>query len=94
MRSHTIVECNDSVVERFHAWKAAYPERDIRLLHGKWQDLTDRMAQYDGIFFHTYPLDETESWYFANRASGGGSHILLERALSSSTKEERANSSI
>jgi guanidinoacetate N-methyltransferase len=59
-RSHTIVECNDSVVERFHAWRAQWPQRDIRLIYGRWQDTTDQMGLYDSVFFHTYPLNETE----------------------------------
>lgn len=60
VRSHTIVECNDAIVERFHEWRSRYADRDIRLIHAKWQDATDRLESFDGIFFHTYPLDEQE----------------------------------
>lgn len=60
VRSHTIVECNDAVVERYHAWAQQLPDRDLRLIHGTWQDTTDRFGRYDGIFFHTYPLNEEE----------------------------------
>ena len=60
VRSHTIVECNDSVVERFHTWRATHADRDIRLIHSRWQDATDQLGQYDGVFFHTYPLSEDE----------------------------------
>ena len=60
VRSHTIVECNDSVVERFQRWRAQFPERDIRLIHGLWQATVDQFGQYDGIFFHTFPLSEAE----------------------------------
>ena len=60
VRSHTIIECNDSVVERFHAWKTAYPGQDFRLVHGLWQDTIDALGLFDGIFFHTYPLNEEE----------------------------------
>ena len=60
VKSHTIVECNDSIVDRFTGWREKYPEREIHLLHGMWQDLTDRFALYDGIFFHTYALDDEE----------------------------------
>jgi guanidinoacetate N-methyltransferase len=59
-RSHTIVECNPAVIERFAAWRAGYPGREIHLLAGKWQEVTGQMGQYDGIFFHTFPLDEQE----------------------------------
>lgn len=61
VRSYTVVECNPSVIDRFHHWRAALPrERDIRLIEGRWQDTTDQLAQYDGVFFHTYPLDDEE----------------------------------
>ncbi len=58
--SHTIVECNGSVIARYEAWRARLPERDIRLLAGRWQDVTDKMGVYDGVFFHTYPLNDDE----------------------------------
>lgn len=60
VQSHTIVECNESVIERFHQWKGQYPGRDIHMITGKWQDVTGQLGIYDGIFFHTYPLDEDE----------------------------------
>lgn len=60
VRSHTIVECNDSVVRRFHAWRARHADRDIRLLHGRWQDVAPHWGLYDGLFFHTFPMSEDE----------------------------------
>jgi guanidinoacetate N-methyltransferase len=60
VRSHTIVECNDSVIERFQHWRAQFPERDIRLIAGLWQDTVSQWDQYDGLFFHTFPLSEAE----------------------------------
>jgi guanidinoacetate N-methyltransferase len=60
VRSHTIIECNESVIARFQAWKNSYPGRDLRLVPGKWQDVASELGCYDGIFFHTYPLDEQE----------------------------------
>lgn len=61
LRSHTIIECNDSVVDRFDEWRTAYPDRDIRMVHGLWQDTIGSLGQFDGIFFHTYALDEDEA---------------------------------
>lgn len=61
VKSHTIVECNNYIVEHFFPeWRSRYPDKDIRLIHGKWQDVIDQLELYDGIFFHTYPLNETE----------------------------------
>lgn len=57
---HTIIECNDSVIERYRKWLGNYSGRDIRMIHSMWQDAVDEMVQYDGIFFHTYPMSEEE----------------------------------
>jgi len=59
-KSHTIIECNEEVVESFNKWKEQYPENDIRLVYGQWQDVTDQLESYDGVFFDTYPLSEEE----------------------------------
>ena len=60
VRSHTIVECNADVAQVFSAWKRQYPEQDIRLIAGKWQDVTDQLGNYDGVFFDAYPLSEED----------------------------------
>jgi guanidinoacetate N-methyltransferase len=61
VRSHTIIDCNPSVIERYERWRGAYPERDIRMVPGLWQDVIGQLGQFDAIFFHTYALDEDES---------------------------------
>jgi guanidinoacetate N-methyltransferase len=58
--SHTIIECNDYVVEKFFEWKEFFKESKIKLVHGLWQDTIDDLELFDGIFFHTYPLNEEE----------------------------------
>lgn len=58
--SHTIVEVNDSVVERYHKWRKKYPDSQFKLLHGLWQDKVNEFEMYDGIFFHTFPLNEAD----------------------------------
>lgn len=60
VKSHTIIECNDSIVDRFLEWKKKFPDREINIVHGLWQDMLDDLPRYDGILFHTYPLKETE----------------------------------
>ena len=60
VRSHTIVECNPHVVERYRHWRQTHADADIRLLQGRWQDLIGQFEQYDAVFFHTYPLDLDE----------------------------------
>ncbi len=58
--SHTIVEVSDAIIGRFQRWRLHYPDRDIRVMHGRWQDVVDQMGRYDGVFFHTYPMSEDE----------------------------------
>ena len=59
-RSHTIIECNEFILRRFDAWKAKYPGSDIRLVPGLWQEVLGSLGRFEGIFFHTYPLNEEE----------------------------------
>lgn len=59
-RSHTIVECNDSIVEQYHAWRKDFPDQTINLVHGLWQEKISDFEMYDGILFHTYPLNQEE----------------------------------
>ncbi|MBT8103724.1 MAG: class I SAM-dependent methyltransferase [Gammaproteobacteria bacterium] len=58
VKSLTIIECNDSVVERFNRWRARHAAQDIRLVHARWQDALQQLSTYDAIFVHTYPLNE------------------------------------
>jgi guanidinoacetate N-methyltransferase len=58
--SHTIIECNHSIVGRFEQWKAQYEGQKIDMQVGLWQDVLPQLGDYDGIFFHTYPLQEAD----------------------------------
>lgn len=60
VKSHTIIECNNDVIEAFNQWKQQFPDRDIRLVRGKWQDVVDQLGTFDAIIFDTYPLSEDE----------------------------------
>lgn len=76
IRSHTVVECNESVIARFEDWQKQFADRDIRLIAGKWQDVTDQFAKYDGILFHTYPLNEQEFAEYVSRSSTFAEHFF------------------
>ncbi len=60
VRTHTIIECNDSIVERFNEWRKKYPDSHFELVHGLWQDTLPNLGKFDGVFFHTYPLNEED----------------------------------
>jgi len=61
VRSHTIIECNPSVLTRLDRWRETLPDRDIRKVPGLWQDVIGSLGTFDSVFFHTYALDEDES---------------------------------
>ena len=60
VKSHTLIECNDSVIEHYDVWRRGLADRDIRMVHSLWQDAIDQLGTYDGVFFHTYPLNLEE----------------------------------
>ena len=60
VKSHTIIECNDGVIDFFNEWKRQYPNKNITLIKGKWQEVIDKTSKFDGIFFDSYPLSEEE----------------------------------
>jgi SAM-dependent methyltransferase len=76
VRSHTIIECNDSVVERFYEWKELFGPNQIDLVHGLWQDTIDNLGLFDGIFFHTYPLNEEEYMKYVHGRATFAEHFF------------------
>jgi spermidine synthase len=62
--SHTIIEANDQVAEEFLRWRAGFPDRDIRLVRGYWQDVMADLGEFDAILFDTYPTTKAE--FFAH----------------------------
>ncbi len=76
VRSHTIIECNDSVVARFYKWKENFENADIRLVQGLWQETIDDLNLYDGIFFHTYPLNEDEYMEYVHESVTFAEHFF------------------
>jgi len=79
-RQHTIIECNDAIVERYHDWRRNYPDADISLAHGLWQDVLDGLGSFDGIFFHTYPLNEDEFIDHISRSVTFAEHFFAAAA--------------
>jgi guanidinoacetate N-methyltransferase len=59
-RSHTIVEANADVAEAFAAWRARFPDSDVRLVEGRWEDVLDGLGTFDGVLFDTFPASEEE----------------------------------
>ena len=76
VRSHTIIECNDTVAARFHKWRLQYSDRELRLLHGMWQDTIDTLSLFDAVFFHTYPLNEEEYMDYVQGSTTFAEHFF------------------
>ncbi|SDL27651.1 class I SAM-dependent methyltransferase [Kriegella aquimaris] len=75
--SHTIIECNDAVIAKyFDNWKEKYVERKINLVKGLWQVTIDDLGLFDGIFFHTYPLNEDEYMRYVNGSITFAEHFF------------------
>ena len=60
VQSHTIIECNKPIIKNFAVWQEKQPSDKIYLVEGLWQDTIHNLGEFDGIFFHTYPLNEQE----------------------------------
>ena len=61
VKSHTIIEANPDCIERyFKPWRVKHSGSDIRLITGMWQDVLPQLDTYDGVFFHTFPMNEEE----------------------------------
>lgn len=76
IKSHTIIECNDAVVADFNIWKEKHIKKDIKLVHGLWQDTIVNLGMFDGIFFHTYPLNEGEYMQYVNGSITFAAHFF------------------
>ena len=75
--SHTIIECNEAIINTyFSEWKRGYPEKSIILVKGLWQDTIDDLGLFDGIFFHTYPLNEDEYMKYVNGSITFAEHFF------------------
>ncbi len=59
VQEHTIVECVPAIAQQCRDW-AADNGFKVNVLEGRWEEVQSEMKIYDGIFFHTYPMDSEE----------------------------------
>lgn len=71
VESHTIIEAHPDVYERMvqQGW---HRRKGVTVLFGRWQDLSHKLGQYDGVFFDTYSEHYSHMQQF---------HALLPRIL-------------
>lgn len=105
VKSHTIIECNEQVIEDyFYEWKENFNNQNIFIIKGLWQDTIDTLGHYDGIFFHTYPLNQEEYMkyvqesitfaehffpYASNHLKPGGAFTYFSNEIDSLSREHQ-----
>ena len=55
-KSHTIIECHPTVLKEAHKWRKEYPDSDIRIIEGTWQEQFENLGNFDQIFFDDHGL--------------------------------------
>ena len=80
--SYTAIECNDDVINTYYeAFKNKHSDKNLKLVHGLWQDTIESVDLFDGILFHTYPLNDDEYMQYVN-----GSITFAEHFFGHATK--------
>ena len=73
VKSHTIIEPHPEVFERAISWKNNYPKASITLINDYWQNVDEKLPQFDGIFFDPFSPTredaECEHFHFFKIAS-------------------------
>jgi len=57
-KSHTIIECDTTVIQRCKNWSEKY--KNINIIHNTWQKALSSVGEFDFIFFDDYPLETFE----------------------------------
>ena len=74
---YTTIECNDDVVKTyFESFKNKHTNKNIKLVHGLWQDTIESVGEFDGILFHTYPLNDDEYMQYVNGSITFAEHFF------------------
>ncbi len=60
-KSYTVIECDPIVIEKAKIWREKYPDIDIHVTEGTWQDKLHTLGVFDEIYFDDFPLDIQEN---------------------------------
>jgi guanidinoacetate N-methyltransferase len=79
--SYTAIECNDDVINTYYEdFKNKYSDKNLKLVHGLWQDTIESVDLFDGILFHTYPLNDDEYMQYVNGSITFAEHFFNQAA--------------
>lgn len=73
---HTIIECNTAIFNSAEEWKKRQEGQEIRLIEGKWQNVISKLETYDGVLFHTYPMDEDDHLHNVGQSNNFVEHFF------------------
>jgi len=76
VNSHSIIECNPDVIRECEQWQQSHSYSNIKIIPGMWQDTISALALYDGIFFHTYPLNVEEHMEYVVQSATFTEHFF------------------
>lgn len=75
--SYTTIECNDDVINTYYKpFETKHNKKQLKLYHGLWQDHINNVGKYDGILFHTYPLNDDEYMQYINGSITFAEHFF------------------
>jgi len=60
IKSYTVIECDDGVLEEAHKWANENKHIPINIIKGKWQDVLHVTNDFDCFFFDDYPLERED----------------------------------
>ncbi|WP_418603969.1 hypothetical protein [Hwangdonia sp.] len=77
INTYTAIECNNDVINTyFKQFKEKHAAKKINLVPGLWQDTIDALDVFDGILFHTYPLNDDEYMQYVNGSVTFAEHFF------------------
>ena len=86
-KSHTIIECHPNAIEKAEKWKSLYPDSDIRIVKGTWQETFETLGKFDEILFDDHSLkietenDGTYDRYMFNTLAENSFYIFFDMAV-------------
>ena len=57
IKSYTIIECDDTVINKIKEWRKNYPKIPINIVKGTWQEKISTLGKFDEIYFDDFPLN-------------------------------------
>lgn len=88
-KSYTVIECDKVVIAKAKEWRKKYPDIEINILEGMWQERLQTMDIdiYDEIYFDDFPLNIDKNYSQMEMAmSMKQINIFLDLCIQNHTK--------